>query len=217
MFTYLLITIFGIGLLIWAFWYDKNMFKPEKKKNGKMTKPLHTRWYFWVLVVFSIVGGIGNMLGLGADDDDSDNNYAQTVQTSKKAKQSKAENHSKAKKSGTKKSKEISDEEKEAASLLLLRKNFKGKAKVWYDSDNKAFMIQPTGTEFKEELLDIIATQDTSDWKDLTDSMDSLSRSLYNNLQLADFVSIVNPDNPDKVLYSSLNGHSEYDFLKDDE
>ena len=35
MFTYLLITIFGIGLLIWAFWYDKNMFKPEKKKNGK--------------------------------------------------------------------------------------------------------------------------------------------------------------------------------------
>lgn len=83
MFTYLLITIFGIGLLIWAFWYDKNMFKPEKKKNGKMTKPLHTRWYFWVLVVFSIVGGIGNMLGLGADDDDSDNNSAQTEQVKK--------------------------------------------------------------------------------------------------------------------------------------
>lgn len=199
--------VLGIAYIFYSFWYDKNKFKPE---DGK---PLHSRFTTWLMVVVLIIGGFFVFLaGVGSEStDDDDASATQTVQTSKKAKQSRA------KKSGTKKSKEASDEEKEAAALLLLRKNFKGKAKVWYDSDNKAFMIQPTGTEFKEELLGIIATQDTSDWKDLTDSMDSLSRSLYKNLQLADFVSIVNPDNPDKVLYSSLNGHSEYDFLKDDE
>lgn len=206
--------VLGIAYIFYSFWYDKNKFKSEE--DGK---PLHNRFTTWLMVVVLIIGGFFVFLaGVGSQStDDDDASATQTVQTSKKAKQSKAKNHSKAKKSGAKKSKSVSDEEKEAAALLLLKKNFKGKAKVWYDSDNKAFMIQPTGTEFKEELLDIIATQDTSDWKELTDSMDSLSRSLYKNLQLADFVSIVNPDNPDKVLYSSLNGHSEYDFLKDDE
>ncbi|MGO2918632.1 MAG: hypothetical protein ACTICX_03045 [Lactobacillus helveticus] len=126
----------------------------------------------------------------------------------KKQKEEKAKQ--KAKRS---KKRDFSNSDKEAAALVLLRNNFKGKAKVWYDAEDKAFMIQPTGSEFKEELLDIVATQDTDDWETLTDSMDKLSRSLYKNLGLADFVSIVNPDNPDKVLYSSLNGESKYDFL----
>ena len=78
-------------------------------------------------------------------------------------------------------------------------------------------MIQPTSEDFKEELLDVVQSQDTDDWKQLTDSIDAVSRSLYKNVKLADFVSIVNPDNPDKVLYSSLNGKTAYDFLKDDE
>ncbi|MDH5100007.1 capsid protein [Lactobacillus kefiranofaciens] len=126
----------------------------------------------------------------------------------KKQKEEKAKQ--KAKRS---KKRDFSNSDKEAAALVLLRNNFKGKAKVWYDAEDKAFMIKPTGSEFKEELLDIVATQDTDDWETLTDSMDKLSRSLYKNLGLADFVSIVNPDNPDKVLYSSLNGESKYDFL----
>lgn len=78
-------------------------------------------------------------------------------------------------------------------------------------------MIQPTSEDFKEELLDVVADQDTDDWKQLTDSIDAVSRSLYKNVKLTDFVSIVNLDNPDKVLYSSLNGKITYDFLKNDE
>lgn len=78
-------------------------------------------------------------------------------------------------------------------------------------------MIQPTSEDFKEELLDVVADQDTDDWKQLTDSIDAVSRSLYKNVKLTDFVSIVNPDKPDKVLYSSLNGKTAYDFLKNDE
>lgn len=243
MVTYLVFVILGIGLIIWAFWYDKTSFKPEQKRNGKMTKPYHKRWWIWTIAVFMVIGGLGNMLGMDDEDDDADNSSAKTEQVkkskpkkAKKAKktssvtQKKAETSkpkktapkkkaetSKPKKTAPKKKPTVSTADKEAAALLLLKKSYKGQAKVWFDADNKAFMIQPTSEDFKEELLDIVQSQDTDDWKQLTDSIDAVSRSLYKNVKLADFVSIVNPDNPDKVLYSSLNGKTAYDFLKDDE
>ena len=226
MVTYLLFVILGIGLIIWAFWYDKTSFKPEQKRNGKMTKPHHKRWWIWTIAVFMVIGGLGNMLGVDDEDDDADNSSAKTEQVKKskpkKAKktssatQKKAET-SKPKKTAPKKKPTVSTADKEAAALVLLKKSYKGQAKVWFDADNKAFMIQPTSEDFKEELLDVVQSQDTDDWKQLTDSIDAVSRSLYKNVKLADFVSIVNPDNPDKVLYSSLNGKTAYDFLKDDE
>lgn len=243
MVTYLVFVILGIGLIIWAFWYDKTSFKPEQKRNGKMTKPYHKRWWIWTIAVFMVIGGLGNMLGVDDEDDDADNSSAKTEQVkkskpkkAKKAKktssvtQKKAETSkpkktapkkkaetSKPKKTAPKKKPTVSTADKEAAALVLLKKSYKGQAKVWFDADNKAFMIQPTSEDFKEELLDIVQSQDTDDWKQLTDSIDAVSRSLYKNVKLADFVSIVNPDNPDKVLYSSLNGKTAYDFLKDDE
>lgn len=226
MVTYLVFVILGIGLIIWAFWYDKTSFKPEQKRNGKMTKPYHKRWWIWTIAVFMVIGGLGNMLGVDDEDDDADNSSAKTEQVKKskpkKAKktssatQKKAET-SKPKKTAPKKKATVSTADKEAAALVLLKKSYKGQAKVWFDADNKAFMIQPTSEDFKEELLDVVQSQDTDDWKQLTDSIDAVSRSLYKNVKLADFVSIVNPDNPDKVLYSSLNGKTAYDFLKDAE
>lgn len=240
MVTYLVFVILGIGLIIWAFWYDKTSFKPEQKRNGKMTKPYHKRWWIWTIAVFMVIGGLGNMLGVDDEDDDADNSSAKTEQV-KKSKPKKAKKTSSAtqkktetskpkktapkkktetskpKKTAPKKKPTVSTADKEAAALVLLRKSYKGQAKVWFDADNKAFMIQPTSEDFKEELLDIVQSQDTDDWKQLTDSIDAVSRSLYKNVKLADFVSIVNPDNPDKVLYSSLNGKTAYDFLKDDE
>lgn len=226
MVTYLLFVILGIGLIIWAFRYDKTSFKPKQKRNGKMTKPYHKRWWIWTIAVFMVIGGLGNMLGMGDEDDDADNSSAKTEQV-KKAKPKKAKKTSSAtqkkaetskpKKTAPKKKPTVSTADKEAAALALLKKSYKGQAKVWFDADNKAFMIQPTSEDFKEELLDVVQSQDTDDWKQLTDSIDAVSRSLYKNVKLADFVSIVNPDNPDKVLYSSLNGKTAYDFLKDDE
>lgn len=240
MVTYLLFVILGIGLIIWAFWYDKTSFKPEQKRNGKMTKPYHKRWWIWTIAVFMVIGGLGNMLGVDDEDDDADNSSAKTEQV-KKSKPKKAKKTSSAtqkktetskpkktapkkkaetskpKKTAPKKKPTVSTADKEAAALVLLKKSYKGQAKVWFDADNKAFMIQPTSEDFKEELLDVVQSQDTDDWKQLTDSIDAVSRSLYKNVKLADFVSIVNPDNPDKVLYSSLNGKTAYDFLKDAE
>lgn len=229
MVTYLLFVILGIGLIIWAFWYDKTSFKPKQKRNGKMTKPYHKRWWIWTIAVFMVIGGLGNMLGMDDEDDDADNSSAKTEQVKKskpkKAKKAKKTSSatqkktetSKPKKTAPKKKPTVSTADKEAAALVLLKKSYKGQAKVWFDADNKAFMIQPTSEDFKEELLDVVQSQDTDDWKQLTDSIDAVSRSLYKNVKLADFVSIVNPDNPDKVLYSSLNGKTAYDFLKDDE
>lgn len=194
-----------------------------------MTKPYHKRWWIWTIAVFMVIGGLGNMLGMDDEDDDADNSSAKTEQV-KKAKPKKAKKAkktssatqkktetSKPKKTAPKKKPTVSTADKEAAALALLKKSYKGQAKVWFDADNKAFMIQPTSEDFKEELLEVVQSQDTDDWKQLTDSIDAVSRSLYKNVKLADFVSIVNPDNPDKVLYSSLNGKTAYDFLKDDE
>ena len=237
MVTYLLFVILGIGLIIWAFWYDKTSFKPEQKRNGKMTKPYHKRWWIWTIAVFMVIGGLGNMLGVDDEDDDADNSSAKTEQvkkskpkkakktssvTQKKAETSKPKKTAPKKKAETSKPKKtvpkkkptVSTADKEAAALVLLRKSYKGQAKVWFDAADKAFMIKPTSEDFKEEMLDIVADQDTDDWKQLTNSIDAVSRSLYKNVGLADFVSIVNPDNPDKVLYSSLNGKTAYDFLK---
>lgn len=226
MVTYLVFVILGIGLIIWAFWYDKTSFKPEQKRNGKMTKPYHKRWWIWTIAVFMVIGGLGNMLGVDDEDDDADNSSAKTEQV-KKSKPKKAKKTSSAtqkktetskpKKTAPKKKATVSTADKEAAALVLLRKSYKGQAKVWFDAADKAFMIKPTSEDFKEEMLDIVADQDTDDWKQLTNSIDAVSRSLYKNVGLADFVSIVNPDNPDKVLYSSLNGKTAYDFLKDAE
>ena len=226
MVTYLVFVILGIGLMIWAFWYDKTSFKPEQKRNGKMTKPYHKRWCIWTIAVFMVIGGLGNMLGVDGEDDDADNSSAKTEQV-KKSKPKKAKKTSSAtqkktetskpKKTAPKKKPTVSTADKEAAALVLLRKSYKGQAKVWFDAADKAFMIKPTSEDFKEEMLDIVADQDTDDWKQLTNSIDAVSRSLYKNVGLADFVSIVNPDNPDKVLYSSLNGKTAYDFLKDAE
>ena len=241
---YFLYVILGIGLIIWAFWYDNTDFKPKQKKNGKMTRPYHKRWWLWTIAVILVVGGIGNILGM--DDDKADSNSAKTQQ----AKKTKPKKHKEAKKITSKKSKPkkdtqrketipkktepkkkpaelkkktskkksfFSNVDKKAAAIILLKKSYKEQAKVWFDADDKAFMIQPTSEDFKEELLDVVADQDTDDWKQLTDSIDAVSRSLYKNVKLTDLVSIVNPDNPDKVLYSSLNGKTTYDFLKNDE
>lgn len=61
---YFLYVILGIGLIIWTFWYDNTDFKPKQKKNGKMTRPYHKRWWLWTIAVILVVGGIGNILGM---------------------------------------------------------------------------------------------------------------------------------------------------------
>lgn len=174
-------------------------------------------------LIFMVFVFIINIVAPDTSDDeattDSEPRTQQSAKTKRKAapKREKQSSSSSTQSSKPKKAKKptVTKANKQAAALLMLKENFKGTAKVWFDAENKSFMIQPTGDEFKSELLGIIASQDTTEWDTLTKSMDKLSRSLYKNLGLADFISIVNPDNPDKVLYSSLDGKTAYDFLSD--
>lgn len=86
---YWLMFIGSIALLVWMFWYDRThqqRWQTEKKKNGKLKKPYHKRWWTWALVVILFFGGFGNAMGWG-DDDDSDNEASKprTHKVAKKA------------------------------------------------------------------------------------------------------------------------------------
>lgn len=65
--------VIGVALLLVMFWYDKKIFHPVTKKNGKISKPFHKRWWTWTIIVALIVGGIGGAIdndGSGYEDDD---------------------------------------------------------------------------------------------------------------------------------------------------
>ena len=47
-------TIIGIAIIVAMFWFDKNKFESVKKKNGKMSKPFHKRWWTWAIVAVLI-------------------------------------------------------------------------------------------------------------------------------------------------------------------
>lgn len=227
--------VFFIVLIAVIWWrihtYRKN--RPQEKELGKFVgKSL--LWIILALVICSIP-----LMATAPETKDTAEEKPKTHKVAKKPKKSKKksaaekrfekkmdkiskkqdeqskQSNSNGFKQPKNKKRTFSKADKEAAALVLLRNNFKGKAKVSFDAENKAFMITPTGDEFKEELLEIVETKDTDDWVTLTNSIDKLSRSLYKDLGLADFVSIANPDSPDKVLYSSLNGKTAYDFLND--
>ena len=157
------------------FRHDSAMKKSDdfNKKVAAGTKPrkmlITHKWWVWVLAVFVFLAGVGTAFG---SDDDSSDNSAQTskksetkkkpAQSSSKPAKKTTQSSSSSKKTPKKTTKKpkVSDADKEAAALMLLKKSYKGKAKVWFDAENKAFMIQPTGKDFKDELLDVVATQD---------------------------------------------------------
>lgn len=61
--------IIGIAIIVAMFWFDKNKFESVKKKNGKMSKPFHKRWWTWAIVAVLIIGGIGGVFNSNSDDD----------------------------------------------------------------------------------------------------------------------------------------------------
>lgn len=116
--------------------------------------------------------------------------------------------------SSNKKSKGLSKSEKIAAALVILKKNYKGKAEVKYSSSADMFTILPTMDGYRD-ILDDAEDGDTSEWETVTDSIDEVSKSLYKDVKLKIPVSLVNPDDTSKVLYTSIDGLSSYDFTDD--
>lgn len=98
-----------------------------------------------------------------------------------------------------------------AMALKVLKKNYKGNADVDYNSDAKSFTISPTIDGFSTIIAEV-QSGDTDDWDTLTQSIDQVSKTLYEDAGIKLPVSLVNPANKDKSLYTSIDGVGAYDF-----
>lgn len=108
----------------------------------------------------------------------------------------------------------LTKSEKVTAALAILKKSYNGKAEVKYDSSTDMFTILPTVDGYRD-VIDEAQDGDTSNWETITDSIDKVSESLYENVKLKIPVSLLNPDNTSRVLYTSIDGLGSYDFTED--
>lgn len=151
------------------------------------------------LVAVGIVGVTLTGVLTGCSDDDSDSSSSTEVSQSHK------------KKKLTKKQR-IDKEVKRG------QKIYKDEAKVAYNKDWNAITITPTSKDFTEAVTTLInnGEGESQDWKDLTNSLKELSNTVIQNTEVANIsVALVNPNNPDKVLYTARNGKTTYDLAKD--
>ena len=203
---YWIMALIGIIFVIWMFRYDKNHPNQIKKSNGKVQKPLHKRWWTWVIAVILIVGGLGNAMGLAADDE---HNSASVAQTESKTKNEKSKN---------KKAVSYTKEQRISKEVKREQKIYKGEAKVAYKKEWNAITITPTSQSFTESVVAVIHNGDgeSQDWKDLTDALKNLSITAYEKTKIPNIsVALVNPNNTEKVLYTARNGKTTYDLAKD--
>lgn len=60
---YIMFLVIGLGLIPFAFWID-NVNKNStlgKEHPEKLKKPLHKRWWIYLIAVILVVGSIGNL------------------------------------------------------------------------------------------------------------------------------------------------------------
>ena len=100
--------------------------------------------------------------------------------------------------------------------VSIMQENYEGQADVYYDSENDAIAIKPTTQDFEEAVIAVIdGDASESDWHKLTDSIDDLSKTVYEDVHIKTPIAIVNPENTDKVLYASYDGTTLYDVMDD--
>ncbi|WP_242363733.1 hypothetical protein [Limosilactobacillus antri] len=100
--------------------------------------------------------------------------------------------------------------------VSIMQENYEGQADVYYDSENDAIAIKPTTQDFEEAVIAVIdGDASKSDWHKLTDSIDDLSKTVYEDVHIKTPIAIVNPENTDKVLYASYDGTTLYDVMDD--
>lgn len=108
----------------------------------------------------------------------------------------------------------MSKQEKIDKAVSIMQDNYDDKADVYYDKENDVIAIKPTDEEFEEEMVDVLDGDESKhDWHKLTDSIDELSSTIYDDLHIKTPIAIVNPENPDKVLYMSYDGVGAYDVM----
>ena len=142
------------------------------------------------------------------DDDSSDSNNSKSD-----TKNNKSSSDDSSKQSSKSRSKaNDSKQEKINIALQILQKNYAGQASVEYK--DKMFEIKPNFDGASNIVL-MVKSGDRETWDKLTNSIDKVSKTLYEDIELDIPVAIVNPANSDKVLYTSLDGESVYNFADD--
>ena len=100
--------------------------------------------------------------------------------------------------------------------VAIMQDNYDDEADVYYDKENDVIAIKPTDEEFEDETIAVLdGDESKSNWRDLTDSIDELSETIYDKLHIKTPVAIVNPENTDKILYASYDGETVYDVMDD--
>ena len=100
--------------------------------------------------------------------------------------------------------------------VSIMQDNYEGQADVYYDKENDAIAIKPTTEDFEEAVIAVLdGDASESDWHTLTDSIDYLSKTVYEDVHIKTPIAIVNPENTDKVLYASYDGTTLYDVMDD--
>lgn len=108
----------------------------------------------------------------------------------------------------------MSKQEKINKAVSIMQDNYDDEADVYYDKENDVIAIKPTDESFEEETIDVLNGDESKhDWHKLTDSIDELSSTIYDDLHIKTPIAIVNPENPDKVLYMSYDGVGAYDVM----
>ena len=92
---------------------------------------------------------------------------------------------------------------------------FQGDAKFGYDSKKKTFTFAMTKEDGRAKLNAIKSgAEDASSWSELTSVIDDISEDIYDYSNLHLPISIIDPENNNKILYTSLDGLETYDFMR---
>lgn len=108
-------------------------------------------------------------------------------------------------------------EQKENYVLRQLQKSYSKLGSVGFDSKTKTYQITPTDDNTKKAVQALV--QDPSvakqiGWSNLTDSLDNGSKQVSKVLKGDYSMSLLNPDKPSQVLYSTKNGQTTYNIAK---
>lgn len=108
----------------------------------------------------------------------------------------------------------MSKKKKIKKAVAIMQDNYDGLADVYYDKANNVIAIDPTDEEFEDETIAVLSGEESeTDWNKLTDSIDEISETVYDDLHIKTPIAIVNPENTDKVLYMSYDGETVYDVM----
>lgn len=107
-----------------------------------------------------------------------------------------------------------SQEQKESAVLRQLQKAYSKLGTVSFDSSDKTFKVTPTNDEMKQALGQLAQNPGQADqmgWPKFTKSIRETSSQLVNVLGNGYSISLLNPSDESKVLYTAKDGKTTFD------